>query len=100
MELYRFSPAELLLPENTDESVTEYARERLHTAITKIESEKASPDAAVPMLLQHFRKESLGELDLFNREEAATAAAMLLQYVNATQKVAAGRIIACNYYSG
>ncbi len=100
-ELLRLNPAEILLPENEKENYAQILN-RLglenSTLITAYKQEAFNFSGACQILYKHFRVTSLEALDCQNRREAVSAAGVILQYLQETQKSAPQQINALQIY--
>ena len=101
-ELSRFSPREILLnPEGLDlKELPQFIRDRLCASLELLEETEFAAENSVPLVLSQFKKSSLEEMDLEEKEEIAFAAGALLGYLKKTQRTGLERLTEITLYSG
>ncbi len=101
-ELSRFSPREILLnPEGLDlKELPQFIRDRLCASLELLEETEFAAENSVPLVLSQFKKSSLEEMDLEEKEEIAFAAGALLGYLKKTQRTGLERLAEITLYSG
>jgi DNA mismatch repair protein MutS len=89
-EIARFSPAEIIIPENYSVETEIYK--------TKFEERFFSFENAYKELVQHFNAINLQGYGLEQKEKAVMAAGALLRYLNETQKNSTKQITKIRYF--
>lgn len=100
-ELHRAHPREIVLASNLHlDGATEGDEDPLptHATRTPVDDWVFTTEYAVPLLLQHFRTQSLDGFGLGNHAWAATAAGSLLHYLRATHHKDLEHLDTVGYY--
>lgn len=87
-ELFRFSPKELVFPEEDEELIDELVRENSLSSVLKSPVEAWSFDflQAKNELIEHFKVNSLDGFGLVDKQLAVSAAGALLRYLKKVRK--------------
>lgn len=99
-ELSRFSPREILLPENLlSEEQENQLKLRLGCCFTTLEAEAYQPVVAEDLVCRHFHVSEAVDLGLLSESAEILAAGVLLNYLYQTQKNNLARISTIKVYS-
>ncbi len=99
-ELSRFSPKEILISGEIAKlsGLCDFIKHKLYATVEMIDDTGIDLNYYEKILLKHFQKESLSELNLCNKNELVYSLGGLIKYIQETQKKGTERINAIEFY--
>ncbi len=100
-ELSKFTPVELLVNDQLFDckEVEEFIKTKLNCVVDPVDNEEYEATVCIKTILSHFKKTSLSDLGLDDREFAVYAVGSLLNYLRRTQKEGVNRITGISSYN-